>query len=59
MGIDEGDGVAVGAAPHARRGVIEPGNRVQRTDGSHPSMEGDQRGHQDLSSESSHPEHDL
>ena len=43
-----------------RRGVIDPGSAVQgRTDDSHPSMEGDERGHQDLSSESSHPNHGL
>jgi hypothetical protein len=36
--------------------VIQPGQCMQgRTESNHPPIEGDQRGHQDLPSESSHP----
>lgn len=59
METAEWDEMAIGVARQVGEGyrsVIEPGERVQgRTERSHRPVEGDQRGHQDLSSESSHP----
>jgi hypothetical protein len=59
MGTDELGDVVIGATfedGEGRRGVIQPGKCMQRgTEDSHPTIEGGQRGDQDLPSESSHP----
>jgi hypothetical protein len=59
MRADQWDEVAVGAIlrlGEGSRDVIQPGQCMQgRTESNHPPIEGDQRGHQDLPSESSHP----
>ena len=63
VGTDVWDHGAVGTAPDVGEGcgkAVEPRERVEgRTQGGHPPIEGDQRGHQDLSSESLHPSSDL
>jgi hypothetical protein len=59
MGTDERDDGDVGIAPgigESCGNMIEPRERVERrTQSGHAPIEGDQRGHQDLSSELSHP----
>jgi len=58
MGIGEWGDVSIGATfevGKGRRDVIQPWQCMKgRTEGNHPTIEGGQRGDQDLSSESSH-----